>query len=368
MPKHACPLPFNHMAIRPDGRIFPCCIYRWDDVPEDLNIFHPDPFNHPYMKELREKMLNDEYVSGCSYCYKDEETKGRSYRTQVYKDKDYLGVHSYENNTAPELTYIDLSISNTCNNKCRMCGPELSTQWYSDARKLGQDIPKGIVVNPFIENGDFSKLKHLKLLGGEPLLEQEKLITILEQCDLKNLRINLITNTSLVPNDHLHNLFAQCKKVQVSLSIDSYGELNEFLRKGSEWKQTVNTINWFQKRGYDLFVHSVASIYNCNELYKLIDFCKSKKLRQKYVLIDGPDYMMPRNLPYEVKQIIIKDLQKRIGEQDIYNVMIQELQKDGQFEKFIKQDAQMNILRNEDWKELNPSLYALTKQQLEVTI
>jgi len=45
--KYACPLPFNHMAIRPDGRVLPCCIYRWADVPSDLNIFHNDPLNHP---------------------------------------------------------------------------------------------------------------------------------------------------------------------------------------------------------------------------------------------------------------------------------------------------------------------------------
>lgn len=357
--KYACPLPFNHMAIRPDGRIFPCCIYRWDDVPQDLNIFHPDPFNHPYMVSLREKMNNDEFVSGCSYCYKDEETKGNSFRTQVYKDKNILGVHSFENNTAPELTYIDLSISNTCNNKCRMCGPELSTQWYSDAKQLGHEIPKGIVVNPFIENGDFSKLKYLKLLGGEPLLEQEKLIKILQQCNLKNLRVNLITNTTIVPNDQLHNLFMQCKKVTVSLSIDSYGELNEFLRKGSKWSQTVETMDWFRNRDYHLYVHSVASIYNCNKLDELIDFCISKDVGQRYVLIDGPDYMMPRNLPQFAKEKIIADLQSKISKQSIYSVMIDELQKQGNFETFLKQDKQMNELRNEDWYSLNSELQNL---------
>ena len=46
-PKYACPLPFNHMAIRPDGKILPCCVYRWDEVPEDLNIDYSDPLTHP---------------------------------------------------------------------------------------------------------------------------------------------------------------------------------------------------------------------------------------------------------------------------------------------------------------------------------
>ena len=357
--KFACPLPFNHMAIRPDGRIFPCCIYRWDDVPEDLNIFHPDPFNHPYMQQLREKMNNDEPIEGCKQCYKDEELGSESFRNYANTHREKLGLTSLENGTKPELAYIDLSISNTCNNKCRMCGPELSTQWYSDAKQLGRHIPKGIVVNPFIENGDFSKLKYLKLLGGEPLLEQEKLIKILKQCDLGSLTVQLITNTTVVPNDELHNLFTQCKDVNVSLSIDSTGKLNEFLRKGSNWNQTVDTIEWFQNRNYDLYVHSVASIYNCNLLDDLIDFCIEKNLKQRYVLIDGPEYMMPRNLPELAKEKLIANLKTKTSKQSIYSVMIDELQKQGDFETFLKQDKQMNELRNENWFSANPELQDL---------
>jgi sulfatase maturation enzyme AslB (radical SAM superfamily) len=366
--KFACPLPFNHMAIRPDGKIFPCCIFRWEDVPKDLDIFHPDPFNHPFMKQIRDKMSKDEHVSGCQECYKTEEMGGESFRQYANRDSETLGLHSFENRTAPELTYIDLSISNTCNNKCRMCGPQLSTQWYSDAKALGMSIPKGIVVNPFIENGDFSKLKYLKLLGGEPLLEQEKLIKILKQCDLKNLSVNLITNTTIIPNQELSNLFAQCKKVNVSLSIDSVGKLNEFLRKGSKWIQTVENIKWFQNRNYDLYVHSVASIYNVNVLDSLIDFCLQNNLPQKYVLIDGPNYMMPRNLPDSVKQKLIIKLTEQISKQDIFKIMIEELKKEGNFSLFEKHDNQINKLRNEHWKDFNPELYSLTLDAKEVIL
>jgi sulfatase maturation enzyme AslB (radical SAM superfamily) len=229
-------------------------------------------------------------------------------------------------------------------------------------------IPKGIVVNPFIENGDFSKLKYLKLLGGEPLLEQEKLIKILKQCDLKNLSVNLITNTTIIPNQELSNLFAQCKKVNVSLSIDSVGKLNEFLRKGSKWIQTVENIKWFQNRNYDLYVHSVASIYNVNVLDSLIDFCLQNNLPQKYVLIDGPNYMMPRNLPDSVKQKLIIKLTEQISKQDIFKIMIEELKKEGNFSLFEKHDNQINKLRNEHWKDFNPELYSLTLDAKEVIL
>ena len=152
----------------------------------------------------------------------------------------------------------------------------------------------------------------------------------------------------------------QCKQVTVSLSIDSYGKLNEFLRKGTSCEQTIQTIDWFQNRKYHLSVHSVASIYNCNVLLDLINYCKNRNLKQKYVLIDGPDYMMPRNLPNPVKQIIISELEDHISVQDIFKVMIEELSKDGSYESFKYNDTIMNQLRKEYWKDYNPKLYSLT--------
>ena len=38
------------------------------------------------------------------------------------------------------------------------------------------NIGSGNIRNPFIENTDFSTLNYIKLLGGEPLMEQDVLI------------------------------------------------------------------------------------------------------------------------------------------------------------------------------------------------
>ena len=55
MSKTFCPLPFSHLAIRPNGKVYPCCIFDWDHVPKDLDLSHPDVFNHPFLKDVREK-------------------------------------------------------------------------------------------------------------------------------------------------------------------------------------------------------------------------------------------------------------------------------------------------------------------------
>jgi MoaA/NifB/PqqE/SkfB family radical SAM enzyme len=366
-PKYGCVMPFHHMAIRPDGRIFPCCVFRQEESPEDLNVSHPDPFNHDFMKYLRKKVSNDEYIHGCRYCYEEENVSGRSMRIDLMAPwMNDFGLPTQEEGKGkrPMLTNIDLSISNVCNNKCRMCGPQLSTHWYSDAKKLGQDIPKGIVSkNTIIDEYDLSELRFIKLLGGEPLMEQKRLIQILKKCTLEKLTIMLVTNTTLVPCKELLDLLLKCQKVNVQFSIDSYGTLNDFLRKGSNWQDTVKSIEWFKQYFTHLSVHSVCNIYNINKVHELIDYCKDNDLYQSYVMIDGPKWMQPRNLHEKVKPYVLEYIDSIIDNYDVtykkfFRIAQNELKQEGDFGFFVRNDAQLNKLRDEHWMDKNPELWS----------
>ena len=110
------------------------------------------------MQKIRKDMLEDKPIAGCTHCYEREENNASSFRLEAWDEQEKYGATSLSTGEAPVLRYVDLSVSNTCNNKCRMCVPALSTHWYSDAKKLGLKIPKGIIRNPFIENTDFSEL------------------------------------------------------------------------------------------------------------------------------------------------------------------------------------------------------------------
>jgi MoaA/NifB/PqqE/SkfB family radical SAM enzyme len=366
--KHGCDLPFHHMSMRPDGQIFPCCYFRWEEVPEDLNSNHPDPFNHPFLQNIRAKMLNDEYIEGCSKCYTDERVSGRSMRLDMNNPNNQFGWPKTGRGKIPKLTNIDLALSNVCNNKCRMCGPLLSTQWYADAKKMGYPFDqKGIVArNSIVEDYDLSDLRFIKLLGGEPLMEQEKFIKVLRKCNLSDLQILMVTNTTLRPNQELLDLLKQCRKITIQLSVDSYGKINEFLRKGSDWEQTKENIIWYKEtfKDYpvDVSVHSVASFYNVNLVHELIDFCIESKLFHNYVVVDGPNWMGPRNLPPEIKPKILEYLKVKQDEypenhKKIFRLLKNEIIQPGDFGMFIRNDIRLNNIRNENWEHLNPWLW-----------
>lgn len=377
--KTMCPMPFNHMAVRPDGQIFPCCYWRWDasdlDDAKTLTTHYDDPFNHAYMVETREKMKKNEYVDGCRGCYQDEKETGESMRTHFIHDGREEGVDwIWDQESEPELRNIDLSISNKCNNKCRMCGPQLSTQWHSDAKKLGRSDydemvikgQKGVTSNPFLENYDFSKLKHVKLLGGEPMMEQEWVKKLLRQVDRSDFSIKIVTNVTLYPDKELVDLLIECKSVTIDLSIDAYGKLNEFARKGSKWLITNDIVDYYIKmnneHGWNINVHGVATIYNINKLHELIDYCDERNLYLHIHMCDGPKYMLVRNLPEDCKPQIRKLLEEQkdkyphIG---VYSNLLSELDEEGDFSRFVLQDEDMNEIRGEHFIDVNPELFEI---------
>jgi len=366
IPKYACVMPFHHMAMRPDGQIFPCCVYRQEEVPEDLNVSHLDPFNHEYMSWLRQKMLKDEYVHGCRKCYEDEKHSARSMRTDLISPwGGDFGLPSEEEGLGrvKKLTNIDLALSNVCNNKCRMCMPQLSTHWYSDAKKLGMEIPRGVITdNTIVDSYDLSDLRFIKVLGGEPMMEQAKLKKVLKKCTLENITILLVTNVSITPDDELLDLLKQCKNVNIDLSIDSYGTLNEFLRKDSNWENVYKNVQWYKQHFNNINVHSAISAYNVNKLHEIIDFCKENELYHEVVVVDGPQWMQPRNLPNEIKPWLLdylNDLENKttVMYKKIINLLKNEMNVDGDFGLFVRNDSQLNKIRNEHWIDKNPELW-----------
>lgn len=373
--KYRCVMPFHHMAIRPNGQIYPCCVYQSvnDDLPKSLNTSHPDPFNHPYMVELRERMLRDEYIPNCQTCYRDEEITGSSIRKHFQTIGDSFGLPEPTDpklGVEPILTNIDMTFSNVCNNSCRMCSEELSTHWYSDARKLGRDIPRGVVAkNTIIENDyDLSTLRYVKLLGGEPLMEPDKLKRFLRKCTRSQLGVLFVTNATLLPDEETQELLQECRDVKINLSIDAYGTLNNFLRKGSEWSTVDYNMRWYNER-FITAVHSVVSIYSANKIHELIEHVNNinDEIYHNCVVIHGPPYMQIRHLPDQVKLFLHKYANECIinypRNEKVFKLLKHELEQSGNFSEFVMYDKQLNTIRNEHWREHNPELWNMIAEE-----
>ena len=358
---YKCILPFSHLAIRPNGNIYPCCNYNWDaEIPLDLNLNKDNVFDHEYLVNIRNKMLNDEYVDGCNKCYESETQFGKSMRTSFTFENE-ANVYSEDLYTSPEIKYLDISISNVCNNRCRMCGPELSTKWYSDYKQLFNKQYKGISKQDYSKL-DVSKLNYLKLLGGEPLMEQDTIISLLSRSNLSQLSVMITTNGTILPNEELLNLLKKCKKVFWIVSIDSFGAMNNFLRKDSDWNIVDFNLKYLNKQfPKSVKVQSVCSVYNCNLMDKLADYLRNEGILQQIVIVDNTDLFFECMRPNILPDVIRNKILENISDINIKNILTDEFQKNNfslrNLEYFLKVDDQLNKVRKEHWKELNPWLW-----------
>jgi sulfatase maturation enzyme AslB (radical SAM superfamily) len=194
------------------------------------------------------------------------------------------------------------------------------------------------------------------------MMEQAKLKKVLNKCTLENITILLVTNVSILPDEELLSLLKQCNKVNIDLSIDSYGTLNDFLRKDSEWTNVYNNIQWYKQHFDNINVHSAISIYNVNKLHEIIDFCAEQGLWHECVVVDGPKWMQPRNMPEQLKSWMKEYIDSISSKYDIrykkiFNLLRNEMNVEGDFGLFVRNDAQLNKIRAEHWMDKNYELW-----------
>lgn len=342
-----CPLPFTHIFSSLSGRYAPCydALAPTGHNMEDTTI--REWYTSDYQNKLREEMLKEDYNGEffdkhCTGCRKHESLYGRSDRVK-YVEQVLSGTFD---NKVPELLRtvqkfqedgkIDLDerildikmkmFGNACNLDCYMCTPRSANTRTLSLKKIGK------VFDPDLDPKDgerMNTMKHdeeqylddvasvakytrsIKLIGGEPLVMKNhyKLLDKLVQSGYSN-GINLIykTNLSVFKMDKydFRNYFGQFKEFVMKISIDSYGEYNDYIRKKSDWPQLINNMMVMKARKDSrVNVHSVVSFLSVMHIWKLQEYLKELDIPHTYYIIQHPAILQVKNLPYEIKQKLI---------------------------------------------------------------
>ena len=84
-----CILPFVQTVVRTDGSMSSCC-----NISGTQNIRNTDVvqfWNSSEVAELRQKVLGDQPVPQCEFCYKQERVQGESMRIRSLRDYKFFG-------------------------------------------------------------------------------------------------------------------------------------------------------------------------------------------------------------------------------------------------------------------------------------
>ena len=355
-----CQLPFYAMDITPDQRVAPCCLFGESKAYTDLD--NANPFLSSFFESTRESIRQGIPVKNCETCYKNERVGEFSLRKLALEMYSRVTNTEFDPDTSDtKLRGLNISFSNLCNNKCRMCSAEFSTSWYNDSKALGWKIPKGqISYRDIIDSVNFDDIITLNFVGGEPMMMQEQIIELLTtKCKLEQLTVVITTNVTKLPSKELVDILNKCNRVEWDLSIDAYGSLNDFLRKGSVWEETLANIKWYRENFKHLKAQTAISIYNVNCFAELTKFLQSMNIIQNSRIVFDNEYMLPRHLPDNAKNFVINYVKKVKKELDIpiCDAIISEVSKEGDLKKFEEVDSKLNTIRNEHWKTFNQELF-----------
>ena len=358
MGKTFCPLPWIHLATRPNGDVRVCCTAnasgagKTDDkevglVKQDgINMNLRDHtieevWNSEQMRNTRLQMLNDEIPSSCKKCF-EEEAKGikskRNWETEVWNERidvQEIVDQTQEDGTLPvNIPYFDLRLGNLCNLKCIMCSPHDSSKWVKDWKlqypkyeliDLKQDQgwdPSFDYVwykkSSFLDSvkNQAHHIKELYFAGGEPLLIPEHyaiLQFMINEGYAKDCILRYNSNATDI-SQRLLDMWEYFKEVKFNFSIDSVGEKNDYIRHPSKWDSIVSNMHLLDNTSDHITVNLACAVQllNVHSLAELAQW----KLDQNFKKINRapygggiiglhlvylPSYLNVRVLPQDLK-------------------------------------------------------------------
>lgn len=311
-----CPMPWTHMMIGQSGQVSPCCVYQGTVGNVVDNTMHDIFHNQDYV-QLRQQLLAGEKVLGCKNCWNLEDRALTSNRNRHLSLLKTELVTKYLD--APTITSLDISPGNTCNFKCRICGPEASSLFAKEMQSTSDIIPVKSLNWPdsspeVLEEilGLLPSLTNIDMYGGEPFLIKHLHRLVQEAVDkdqAKHIRLHYNSNGSIYPA-RLIELWKKFKHIDIQFSIDNVGERFE-LERGGNWSEVeANIRRLLDLKLPNLKISIMPTVNVMNILYidEVLQWADSLGTPVNFNYLSTPEELSIKNLTTQAKKIIIKKL------------------------------------------------------------
>ena len=389
-----CMYPWTHLNATPKGDIYPCCSNDYTNpMGNTADMSLGEAINTEYMKQLRLNMLAGEETAICNFCYNHEKAGPFSFRTYSIEhfsnhfDEVMQNTHTDGTLDNFKMRYFDIRFSNICNFKCRTCGSEFSSQWAIEDKKhfkpdgpilIHVDDERGDILNEVLDHVEHIDLAYFA--GGEPLITPEHYV-ILEELIRQGrtdtvLRYNTNASNLKYKDYDILDLWSYFDRVEVSCSIDTWGERAEVLRHGTDWGKVENNLKILRGlENIEFQYNTVFSIFNYLTLTEFYDYMQSQGLvnyendwYHSLYLAVHPAHYSARNLPEQMKKTAQEKILNRFNREDncisrlmhdAVNFANEDHTWDTHKDQFFHMNNRLNGFRNEDIFSVFPELRPL---------
>tara|TARA_B100000575_G_scaffold281470_1_gene272163 strand:- start:2264 stop:3361 length:1098 start_codon:yes stop_codon:yes gene_type:complete len=316
----------NHTSIDSTGRVRPCCTWRNTGgeplVTENLDDYRGSHF----VKNVKQQLEKNIWPKGCEDCRLDEEYGNPSMRTKSFSDYKILYENSKDYMINPGRD-AEIKFGNLCNLKCAMCSPYNSTLI---AKEYDEMLSNGINhelikrrtpnVNAWYEDEkvlssvakQMNDMTLIRFSGGEPTVNSY-LANFLKQIDNKRVHIQITTNGNNWPQK-LHEEVAKFKRVKLTISLDGYGKVNEYIRYPSNWTKITNNLLKMKSLPCvkKITLNTTVASYNVHQVGKLCEWAESSAIfhHQAFHSVYAPSIFHPSHASKKMKKQFEKDCEK----------------------------------------------------------
>jgi len=375
-------------------------------------------WNSDYMKKARLAMKNGKVLNACSKCVQQEKRGYGSMRTEFNKEKNLAKLTEDGKIDLPHS--MELHFGNVCNLKCKMCGQDYSNQVGKEILEIGEkdkDFLNWVKqqsgnVNNWTNNLSVEytwfqnkKVKDrlidyvsknitlLTIIGGEPTVIPE-FYELLDYCynknTIQNKHFTIVTNLTNT-NPKMTDWLSKMKGWTIWASMDGVGDVTEYIRYPSKYKQVIKNINFYKellhKHGNGSITFSPAvqllNIHQLDEMLELFIGIADGNWENQFNVSWLSQVWYPRICNYDIapkdyRLKVADKLEKRIDYFDqfksisgFYRTQIDNLRKDF-LDKAEEKHLQQSFIRYNDtqdihrksktWRQLLPKLEdSLTK-------
>ena len=380
-----CIIPWINSSIDPDSKYSLCCNMRNEKkINLDENFKLEELINNEYALNIRNKMLNNEYIEECKMCYQNESITKRSFRTHNNESNINLVKKIKKNGSVKisldDILIIDYRLTNKCNFACRTCNPKYSSRWEKILKKEKNINTSSNIVNYIKEKKINPKIFYFA--GGEPLISDYHWEIIDFLIEEKKFDVNICYNTNLSILNYKGNDFIEKLKhfntIGLSVSCDSLYLKGEYIRTGFKHQNFINNIRKLEQNNFNYSLTTVISFLNLiymndffndlhnNNINQNINFIILTYSREDYHIYNIPDRVFNKVI-FEIDKIIQNnnvnqknknffiDLKKSLHEKRFFN------EKYFIHKNILPIKRQDKLFNNMNIKDYLPELYDLIK-------
>lgn len=303
-------------------------------------------------------MLSGERPQFCKSCYDVEDASGisiRQYYLKKYSEVAKRVIKSDNVDHTEKIKFMDFSLSNNCNLKCRMCTPGASYLLTEDFDKLGMSYDKeystnahklwryeGVIEHLISNEGE--ALTDILFTGGEPLTNQihlKILLDLIESNRAPEINLTYHTNLMVLPDQIIEN-WGKFKSVSVHLSLEGHEKFNDYIRYKSNWNKIIKNLEKLLSVKDEirlwLEIHTVFQAYNVVIIPEYLKYLQRYNSLfpcfPHFIWIDNPSFLSANSLTIDIKRNAILAIRDYLKEYS-------EFYKNSKFEEFNQEKIQI---------------------------